>query len=245
MGNDMGKKILVTGASSGIGRCLAKLLAENGDSVVLVARNSEELEKTRGMMKNPERHICISADITDASCYAGLFDRAVSDGKKLGGLVHSAGISKVTPLRGMSPDKISEIFNINFNAFLILVSYYAKNKYSDGGSIVGISSANAHYPQKCMSVYAASKAALEAAVRTMAIELNDKHIRINAVIPGAVNTEMTSVIDKDALDAIYAKQLLGCGEPIQIAKVIRFLLEDDSSFITGRALYADGGLLGQ
>ena len=121
----------------------------------------------------------------------------------------------------------------------------AKKKYNIGGSIVGISALNAHYPQKCMTLYSASKAAVEATIRSLALELSGQHIRINSVIPGAVNTPMAKSVELHTLNTIVAKQLLGIQSPEQIANLISFLLSDKSDAITGRNIFVDGGMLGQ
>lgn len=243
--NLQNRKILVTGASSGIGRAVSILASQLNASVVLCGRNEGALEKTMAMMNHPEKHHSISFDVKEFEAYDEVFREAVSDGILLDGLVHCAGIAKVTPVRMMTPSIIKEIMETNFYSFMSLVNAYAKKKYSCGGSIVAVSAANTHYPQKCMSVYAASKAAVEASVKTMALELAAQKIRINCVAPGAVNTPMMQVSSEEALQKILEKQLLGAGKPEDIANVIAFLLSDASSFITGRCVYADGGMLGQ
>lgn len=239
------RKILITGASSGIGRAVSILASQLGASLILCARNKQNLAETQMMLANQERHRCIEFDVRSFEEYEGVFEQAVSDGIKLDGMVHCAGIAKVLPLRMMNPLVITEIMDVNFNSFMNLVRMYAKKKYSEGGSIVAISSANAHYPQKCMSVYAASKAALEAAVNTLALELVKQNIRINCVIPGAVDTPMAHITEESVLQEILNKQLLGIGKPEEVANMIIFLLSDAASFITGRSIYVDGGMLGQ
>ena len=239
------RKILITGASSGIGRATALLVSQLGASVVLCARDASRLLETLEMMDSPQKHRCIPFDVTDFDKYDEVFTQAVSDGKKIDGLVHCAGIARPLPIRSMSPSAVLAIMDVNFHSFLHLVHTYTKKKYGCGGSIVAVSAANSHYPQTCMSVYAASKAALEASIKTMALELAAQKIRINCVAPGAVDTPMTQMADEDALDKILDKQLLGMGKPKDIANMIAFLLSDASSFITGRAMFVDGGLLGQ
>lgn len=239
------KKILVTGASSGIGQATAILLSKLGAAVVLSSRDERRMRETLEQMEDPSKHTIAPFDVRDFDSYDKLFQRAVSDGIKLSGMVHSAGVTRVIPLRTVTKENMDCLFDINFKAFMCLASKYMRKKYSNGGSIVGISAINAHYPQKCMSVYAASKGDLEAAARTLAIELAPLGIRINTVVPGAVKTPMTDFIDKETLGYIESKQLFGMENPGQIADAIAYLLSDRSSGMTGRSLFADAGVLGQ
>ena len=239
------KKIMVVGASSGIGRATAILLSQLGASLVLVARNLSRLNETKDLLEQPERHIILSYDITKYESYKELFDQAVANGIKLSGLVYSAGTAKVLPLRVISYNEYESIFKVNFYSFLTMAQFYAKKKYNNGGSIVGISALNAHYPQKCVTLYSASKAAVEAAIRSLALELTTQQIRINSVVPGVVNTPMAKSVEIDTLNTIVARQLLGMQSPEQIANLIVFLLSDRSNAITGRNIFVDGGMLGQ
>ncbi len=240
-----GKKIMVVGGASGIGRQTAIQLAELGAKVVLVDRDAERLKVVRDELQNPSEHIVLCYDVKDVAGAKGVFDQSTEDGAKLNGLVYCAGIAKAVPLRIMSEAEYNNIFSINYFGFINMVSIYSKKRYNAGGNIVGISAVNAHNPQKCMTLYAASKAAIEASVKTMAIELADQNIRINAVIPGAVATPMSDGVNKDTLSSIVSHQLLGIQSPEQLADYIVFLVSDRSSAVTGRSLYADGGMLGQ
>lgn len=239
------KKIMVVGASSGIGRATAILLAQLGASLVLVARNLSKLNEAKDLLEQPEKHMVLPYDITKSESYKELFDQAVDNGVKLSGLVYSAGSAKVLPLRVISYNEYESVFKVNFYSFVAMTQFYAKKKYNVGGSIVGISALNVHYPQKCMTLYSASKAAVEAAIRNLALELSGQKIRINSVIPGAVNTPMAKIVEEDTLNAIVAKQLLGMQMPEQIANLIVYLLSDRSDAITGRNIFVDGGMLGQ
>lgn len=239
------RKILITGASSGIGRATAILASRLGAAVVICGRNEQRLRETYEKLEDGKRHQCLVFDVKDFGQYENVFSQAVSDGIKLDGLVHCAGIARPLPVRMMKPSTVMEMMDVNFHSFLYLMGIYARKKFSCGGSIVAVSAANSHYPQKCMSVYAASKAALEASIKTMALELAQQNIRINCVIPGAVETSMMTMTDEETLKEILGKQLLGAGKPEDIANMIAFLLSDATSFITGRAVYVDGGMLGQ
>ncbi|MGN0666498.1 MAG: SDR family NAD(P)-dependent oxidoreductase [Huintestinicola sp.] len=239
------KKIMITGASSGIGKAAARLAAECGASLVLCGRNEERLKETLDSLPSPDKHITIPFDVTDTGKYEQVFRAAVSDGAKLSGMVHCAGIAEATPLRLMKYEDIRDIMDVNYTSFMLLTAFYSKKKYSCGGSIVGISAANAHCPQQYMSVYAASKAAIEASVKTLAVELAKMDIRINCVVPGAVDTPMAERLDGEALGRITARHLLGMRSPEDIANFILFLLSDASAAVTGRTVFADGGLLGQ
>jgi NAD(P)-dependent dehydrogenase (short-subunit alcohol dehydrogenase family) len=234
------KKILVTGASSGIGRATAIYLSSLGAKLVITGRNRPRLDDTMQQLRG-NGHLQIVADLSELDDMSPLFDKATRDEVKLNGLVHSAGIVNVVPLNRLTKMKMLEEMNINYFAFVELVRQYAKKKYSDAGSIVGISSIAADRPSQCQTSYAASKAAMDIAVRTLSNELAKKGIRINTVLPGLVRTEMTECItDYDLNDK---GQLLGIGEAEDVAGVCAFLISDMSRFITGRRLFVDGGSL--
>ena len=243
--NLQGRHILVTGASSGIGRATAVLLSQLGASVILCGRDKERLQQTAGKMEGSS-HGIIPFDVKDFSVYEDVFQKAISlNDCKLDGLVHCAGIATPTPARALSEDTVHDILDVNYVSFMMLVRQYIKKKCSNGGSVVAVSAVNAHYPQKCMSVYAGSKIALEASVRSLALELADKNIRINCVVPGGVNTPMAQQGFEETKQYLGQKSLLGMAEPEDIANMIAFLLSDLSRKITGRAMYVDSGWLGQ
>lgn len=245
--NIKGKKYIVTGASSGIGRSTAVCIAECGGIVVLVGRDNARLNETKEMLEG-SGHISICCDLTDESQIEGVFDEAVSDGIKISGLVHSAGIAPIIPLQNLNRDKMIQCMDINLFAFINLVRYVSKIKYrADNVSIVEISSINSECPEKCQTIYAASKAAANIAVQALAIELANKGIRINSILPGSVKTPMTEMAFLNMPDEVIQrkeqKQLLGLSKPDEIANVVLFLLGDMSSALTGRILYADGGYI--
>lgn len=238
------RRILITGASSGIGRSTAILLSRLGAQIVLTGRNEERLKETERLLQGTG-NIVIPLELRDFNSYAELFSVICDTGNKLSGLVHCAGVANVVPIKVASPEKIQEMFEINFVSFMELVRHYIKKQNSVGGSIVNISAVNAHYPQKCMSVYAATKGALEAATASLALELFDKNIRINTVVPGPIDTPMARSygLMSGGESNIIGQQLMPMGEPDDVANMIAFLLSNASKFITGRNFYVDGGRL--
>ncbi len=243
------RTFLVTGASSGIGRALSQNIAANDGRVILIGRNKEKLNETVDLMKNPGNHISISYDLTDFEHYMDIFGKLKKENIKLDGLVHCAGFTEILPLRIMNPNNTLKLFNIHYFAFIELVKFYARKGVSNGGSVVGISAINVHTPQKCMTAYVSAKAAVEAACKTLALELSPKNIRVNSIVVGGVNTNMSEKASEliASIETSYenpvSRQLLGIQSPNQIADVISFMLSDESSCITGRTIYADGGLL--
>lgn len=242
-----GKRILVTGASSGIGRATAVFLSQLGARVVLIGRSEEKLQGTLVQMEG-EGHCYIPFDLCNFEDYSDLMQRC-TDGGKLDGLVHCAGIAKAIPIKAFSISGISAIMNTNYVSFMMLVKWLSKKKVTnDGASIVALSAVNVYYPQMCMSVYAASKSALEAAVRSMAGELySSRKIRINALVVGPIATPMGGVPEGD-LSAVGTQSeitpnLMGIGSPADVAKMAAFLLDDASAYTTGRNFYVDGGRL--
>lgn len=243
-----GRRILVTGASSGIGRAVAILLGQLGGQIVLTGRRAEELSRTLSEMDGTG-HCCVSFNLCDLDSYDN-FMRQCCEGGKLDGLVHCAGIAKPLPLKTLLPAAITETMDTNFTSFMLLTKYLSRKKYTnDGASLVAVSAVNAHYPVKCMSVYAASKAALEAAVRTLALELYpNRKLRINALVVGPVATPMTGVAEGDlslvGTQSEIVPNLMGIASPDDIAKMAAVLLDSTSSYVTGRNFYVDGGRLG-
>ena len=142
-----------------------------------------------------------------------------------------------------------DVFNINYFSFIELVKQYSKRKYSNGGSIVAVSSISSFVGLKGSSVYCGSKGALDSSIRALALELAAKKIRINSVAPSNIKTDMldsvVNIIGKESQDTMVAKQPLGLGYCEDIANAVAFLLCDASRFITGTSLVVDGGYLAQ
>lgn len=242
-----GKRILVTGASSGIGRACAILISQLGGSVVLTGRRAEALDETLRQMENQGRHLIHPCDICDSTAVAEL----VKAGGKIDGLVHAAGIGPMCPIGFIDEAHVQSVMKTNYFAFLDLMKHYSKAKNRVGKlSVVAISSVSASAGWSGGVVYCGSKGALSASVRALAMELAQKGIRVNAVCPSNIKTPLYEAgaadMNTDAgLAALAAKQPLGLGMPEQVANAVAFLLSDSASFITGVNLPVDGGYLAQ
>ncbi|MGI5923177.1 MAG: SDR family oxidoreductase [Lentisphaerae bacterium] len=245
------KRILVTGASSGIGRACALYASRLGARVILSGRRLDALEKTRLDMENSSTHTVVAGDLSEVAFATALVEQAVMDGK-LDGFVHAAGICPALPIGVIATEQLTESMQVNYFAFLLLMKAFAKKKHVNPGfSAVAISSVSAAAGWPAGTLYAGSKGALSAAVRALAIELAPKGTRVNAVCPSNIHTPMFDALagsglnDDAALAKLKEKQPLGIGEPEQVAAAVCFLLSSASSFITGVNLPVDGGYLAQ
>ncbi|MCR5620445.1 MAG: SDR family oxidoreductase [Treponema sp.] len=240
------RKILVTGASSGIGRAAAVYVSKLGAKVVLTGRNEERLQETLCQLEG-KGHYVVAFDLTNLDDMAPLFEAAVKDGVKLNGMVHSAGIPYVLPLRSLTPAAMKDCFASDYFCFVELVRQYAKAKYSDGGSIVAISSVSSVKPVAGELGYCTAKAALNSAVACMALELSKKHIRVNGVLAGNILTEMAERTlaqygNRELKDNEVKQSMIGrWGKPDDIAAACAFLLSDMSAFTTASLLDCTGG----
>lgn len=240
------RKILITGASSGIGRATAVYISKLGAQVVLTGRNIERLKETNSMLLG-KGHSIIAFDLTDLDNIETIFEKTTADGVKFDGMVHSAGIPFVMPLRNLSPSALKDCFVNDFFCFVELVRQYSKTKYSDGGSIVAISSVTSIKPVIGEVGYSTAKAALNNSVLSMASELSKKNIRINGILAGNILTEMSEFSmeqygSRELKDNEVKLSLLGrWGTPEEVAAASAYLLSDMSSFTTAHLVDVGGG----
>ena len=236
-----GKTVLVTGASSGLGKQTAITASEYGAIVVITGRNTTRLEETYQSLKG-EGHRQIPADLTVQAD----IDRLVSELPVLDGLVHSTGISELSPARFISEEIISRTFSISFNASVLLTAgILAKKKLAKGtSSIVFISSISTMYPFVGGAMYISAKAALEAYARVLTLELASRGTRVNCVSPAFVRTPMLDEtaenFSREVVDKIEQRQLLGLGDPLDVANTIVYFLSDASKWVSGTNLVLGG-----
>lgn len=241
-----GKQVLITGAAAGIGRETAIMLSRSGATILLIDNNENNLNETLLCMEG-NRHHSFLYDLSDLNGIEQKIYGIVTAYGPLDGFVHCAGIRCRRPLSMITPKLLNEIMSINFGSFIELVRCITKkNHFNEGLSIVGISSVSSQKGGMSVTAYAASKAAMDGAVRCLAKELASKIIRINTVVPAQINTPAYANFLKmnvSAEDETLSRQYLGLGEPLDVAIVVGFLLSAASKFITGASIPVDGGFL--
>ncbi|MDO5424004.1 MAG: SDR family oxidoreductase [Eubacteriales bacterium] len=242
-----GRRIVVAGASSGIGRETAFLLNQLGASVILIARREEKLKEIVEQMEG-NANAYYSADLSELDSIEPLFKQIAEEQGRLDGMVYSAGISMSLSLQMFKPEKLMNIFTTNFFAFVECVRQACrKGRFNEGMRIVGVSSIASMQGDKAHLGYSASKAAMDAAVRCIAKEVADKGICINTVAPAMTETDMYLKYlqrygeDSDSNKTVLSRQYLGIAKTNDIANTIAFLISPAARFITGITLPVDGG----
>ena len=244
-----GRHYLVTGASSGIGRHAAMLLHQLGANLSLVDQDKEGLEELRATLRSTASAHIHLADLSEIDEIEKLVADCVATGGALHGVVHSAGIQAIGPVRTLKVDTWRKIFAVNTEAALALSKAMASKKVYAGenGSIVFISSVMGSVGSAGAVPYSMSKAALEGMARSLALEFAARRIRVNCIAPGYVNTPLLErtgkMWDNDQRKAVEDQHPLGFGQPEDIANAVAFLLADSGRWITGSVLVVDGGYL--
>lgn len=236
------RTILITGASSGIGRSTAIECSKLGAKVIICARNPETLKDTLDQLDG-DGHQMILAELTSSEDIA----RLVSEAPIIDGLVLCAGKGMTLPIQFCTRDKYDEIFDVNFFAPVeILRLLLKKRKLQKDSSVVFVSSVGGvEIFNVGSAIYGASKAAINATMKTCAKELAPKRIRVNSVNPGMTNTKFINrgTLTEDQFKADMEQYPLGrYGEPVDIALGIVYLLSNASSWMTGQTLIIDGGI---
>ncbi len=239
------RNILVTGASSGIGRETAIVLSELEAKIILTGRDRARLEQTLGKMQGSGHRVEVF-DLSDCEAIPAWLRGITLQTGPLHGLVHSAGIQQTIPLRVVTAAKIEDLLRTNVTSAIMLVKAFRQKGCSvNGGSAVLLASAAGLAGQSGITAYSASKAALMGFTRSAAMEIAPEGLRLNCLAPGYVVTEMIESLrdnlSDDQFRIIQEKHPLGLGKARDVALAAAFLLADTARWITGTTLVVDGG----
>ena len=232
------KKIFVTGSSSGIGKEIAISCSKMGANLIITGRNKDRLEKVLNELNVNSKFII--ADLQNDQDILNM----VSELPILDGIVFNAGIVYTVPVSFIKKNQINEVFNVNFISSVLLVQKIISNKkIKKGGSICFISSVASNYVNIGNSLYSASKGAINSFTKALALEMSSKNIRVNAILPGFIETNILekSNFDINTITEHKKKYPLGFGKPEDIANAAIYLLSDASVWTTGSLLTVDGG----
>jgi len=236
-----GKTILITGASSGIGKTTSIECSKLGAKIILTGRNTKRLEETMALLTG-EGHQLKVLDLNISEAVSEFIENM----PKLDGVVYCAGTQRTCPIKFIQREDIDKVFETNFFANInINTLLLSKKKINKGASIVFISSIAAGIVAEVgNAIYSASKGALSSYAKVLALEMSSQRIRVNCVLPGMVNTPLLKKLDveEDQLKEDEKRYPLGYGNPEDVAYSVIYLLSDATKWVTGSNLILDGGL---
>lgn len=239
------KNIIITGAGSGIGRETAIVASKLGARIIMLDISDDNLFETKGLLAG-DGHSLHVIDLSQTDNIAGIIKDIVSVYSTIHGVVHCAGISSRKPLNVLTKDGFSKVMDINFYSFVELVKQICKKKhFAEGGSVVVMSSISSIKGYKAKTEYCVSKAAVDAFVRCMALELADRKVRVNSVMAAEVLTPL-AIKAREINQSVGASNFnapLGPSDPYEVANTICFLLSNATKTITGTSILIDGGAL--
>jgi 3-oxoacyl-[acyl-carrier protein] reductase len=239
-----GKKILVTGGSRGIGAEIVKSLAAAGAKVAFTySSNQESAQKILASLPG-EGHKTMSMNVADESSVNSALETLMAEWKDIDGLVNNAGITKDGLLMRMKSEDFDSVMNTNLKGTFLLTKAITKIMMkARKGSVVNITSVIGQTGNAGQANYAASKAGTVAFSKSVALELGSRGVRVNCVAPGFIETDMTHVLSDEVKQKIMDKiPLQRMGAAHDVAEAVKFLLSDQSSYITGHTLSVNGGL---
>ena len=238
-----GKKVLVTGASGGIGRAIAMELSSSGADLCLTGRNKSELENLQKIIGG-NCQIIIS-DLSNSEGISNLADKAQDIMGQIDILVNNAGITKDNLFMRMSEDDWNEVININLNSIFKLTKQLIKGMIKRRyGRIINITSVIGVAGGAGQSNYSASKAGIIAMSKSLAQEVGSRSVTVNSIAPGFIETNMTAELSDDRKEDILRSISVGrLGKPDDIAGAVCFLASDKASYITGQTIHINGGML--
>jgi NAD(P)-dependent dehydrogenase (short-subunit alcohol dehydrogenase family) len=236
---------MITGASSGIGRAAALAISSKGARVVLTGRSEERLIETAAMLAG-SGHGVRAAEIGDADSAFDLMKAVANEYGPLDGVFHAAGEYMVLPIKVTKQRHLDQLFGASvFGGYGIARAAAQKALFNDGGSVIIMGSVSSERGHVGLGAYSGAKAAVQGLVRTLALELAPRRIRVNSIIASTIETEMhlrtIANAPKELVDLNESRHPLGFGTPADISNALLFLLSSASSWVTGTAVTVDGG----
>ena len=239
-----GKKVVVTGGSRGIGASIVKLLADEGAHVAFTYSSREEAAQKVAHELSGTGHFYIKMDVANEQSVTEAVDHIAEKWPEIDGVVNNAGITKDQLLLRMKTEDFQAVVDTNLKGTFLVTKAFSKIMMkARKGSIVNITSIIGETGNAGQANYAASKAGIIAFAKSVALELASRNVRVNNVAPGFIATEMTDILSDDVKNKMMEKiPLQKIGEGKDVAEAVRFLLSDESKYITGHTLDVNGGM---
>ena len=243
------KIALITGSTRGIGKSIAKLFAKNNATVIICGRNIESSKKAIEELStelniNKDKFFPLELDVSNKESIKNAVDTVINKFNKIDILINNAGITSNVSLLESTDEEFYNMFNINFFGVVTLTREVVKYMKDTGGSIINTSSMVGSYGARNQSAYASSKFAINGLTKSLAKELGVYNIRVNAVAPGVVETDMMSIVSEEMKTGLKRMIPLNrLGAPDELAGAYLYLASDLSKYTTGTIINVDGGIV--
>ncbi len=239
------RTIIVTGGSRGLGAGIVQSFLDSGDRVATCARS--ETEAIRQWRADPQfagRFLFVEADVAKPEQTQHFVQQVIAEWSTIDVLINNAGVARDGILALFTDEDVDTVIDLNLKGTIQLTRAVVRNMLARGGGrIVNVSSIVGHTGYRGLTVYGATKAALDGFTRALARELGSRHITVNGIAPGYLKTEMSHGLDEAQLNQIVRRTPAGrLGDPADIARAVQFLVAPDNDWITGQVLVVDGGL---
>ncbi len=241
-----GKIALITGGARGIGQCIGEKLAAQGAHVILGDVDLPMAAETAGnIVKQGGKATAVELNVTDSAQLAGVFDKIIKEHKPLDILVNNAGVTRDALAMRMKEADWDLVLDVNLKGSFLCSQQAVKQMFKQrSGAIVNIASIVGVMGNAGQANYSASKAGLMGLTKTLAREVASRNVRVNAIAPGFIDTDMTRQLDEKVRDLLVQQiPLASLGQPEDIADCVEFLVSDKSRYITGQVLGVNGGML--